>query len=408
MARLISTRKEVRMHLLDRRYLIIIGIAFVSSFCSSGSDTEPISDDDEIENKETDKTCDKGMVLVDEECVTPSLPDLAPGWTRIEPGGDTTCSRGDPYSFFVHPGTVNKLYLFFGFGGFCFNAELCRDGALNHVPTVEIDEAQLAAGAGVFDLDNPDNPFKDWYMVYVPECTADFSWGDNIVDYPAMGESPAITIRHKGFVNAASVREWIFDNFGGPEQIVVSGVSGGGNGAYMHCAFIQEHYQGTRNIYLADSTAGVTTEKFITEYLRNWKAYENRPQWIPAIADASIEELDWDFLMVEGAKYYPASMLIELESAYDPFQAITLMMMGGNRDEWHDKMETHLQYISDNVPNYRYFVIGGEAHMMLDTKKFYALQVNGTRFVDWLSDLIDGKDMPNMHCDECEQEVLYQ
>jgi hypothetical protein len=396
------------MRLLNRRNLIILGIAFVSSFCSSGSDTEPTSEDDEIENKETDKTCDKGMVLVDEECVTPSVPDLAPGWTRIEPGGDTICSKGTPYSFFVRPGTVNKLFLFFGYGGFCFNASLCKDGALNLVAEVRIDEAQLAKGEGVFDLDNPDNPFKDWYMVYVPDCTGDFSWGDNVIDYPAMGADPAITIRHKGFVNASTATDWVFENFDGPEQIVMSGVSGGADAALAHGAFIQKRYQGSRNIYLADASAGVTTDEFIAENLPNWNPFVNIPEWIPALSDAAKDGIiDWDMMLIEGAKYFPDSMFVEFESAHDPLQAVTLQLMGGNKDDWPEEMEDHLKNVSESIPdNFRYFVVAGGVHVMLDTDKFYRHQVDGTRFVDWLTKIIDGEDVPNMHCTECETEVL--
>ena len=41
-----------------------------------------------------------------------SLPDLPPAaWTEISPGGDTVCSRGQDWSFFFRPGTVNKLVI---------------------------------------------------------------------------------------------------------------------------------------------------------------------------------------------------------------------------------------------------------------------------------------------------------
>ena len=40
---------------------------------------------------------------------SPKTPDLAPGWTKIEPDGDAICSLGTPYAFYVHPGTVNRL-----------------------------------------------------------------------------------------------------------------------------------------------------------------------------------------------------------------------------------------------------------------------------------------------------------
>lgn len=393
------------MNLVEPAHLmrmILISIVFVNASCSSEKQVAA--------NDEAETNCEQGKVFVDGECVAKVLPDLDSGWTRIEPGGETVCTRGDPYSFFVHPGTVNKLLVFFAFGGFCYNADLCRDGAINHVPTVKIDEAQLSSTSGIFDVSNSENPFREWYMVYVPECTADFAWGDNVVDYPATDTAPAITIRHKGFVNASAAREWIYDNFNAPEQIAVLGSSGGGNAALMHSAYLREHYGNTqsKSIYLADSSAGVTTREFITEEgLPKWGAFKNRPMWIPAIADASIEDLSWDMLTIEGGKFYSDATFAEFVSAYDPFQSITYQIMGGVFADWHDKMEAHIQNVSENLPdNFRYFVVGGEAHMILETQAFYGHQVDGTRFVNWITDLVNGIDVPNMHCTECETETL--
>jgi hypothetical protein len=142
--------------------------------------------------------------------------------------------RGAPYSFYVHQGTTNKLLIYFAFGGFCYNAQLCAVGALNCVPEVNVNTTILANTSGMFDLNRSDNPFADWSWVYVPECTADFEWGNNVANYPAMGSSPAITVNHNGFVNATAIRNWIYDNFKSPDFIFVSGSSGGADAAMMH------------------------------------------------------------------------------------------------------------------------------------------------------------------------------
>ena len=58
---------------------------------------------------------------------TPAVPDLAAGWTKIEPGGDTMCSLGTPYAYYVHPGTVNRLVVYFQGGGACWNDFTCSN-----------------------------------------------------------------------------------------------------------------------------------------------------------------------------------------------------------------------------------------------------------------------------------------
>ena len=46
-------------------------------------------------------------------------------WQAVAPGGATACSHGTPYTFFVSPGTVNKLLVEFEGGGCCFDALTC-------------------------------------------------------------------------------------------------------------------------------------------------------------------------------------------------------------------------------------------------------------------------------------------
>jgi hypothetical protein len=44
----------------------------------------------------------------------PTLPELTPGeWTAFSPGGETGCADGSPYTFYVRPGTVNKVVVDF-------------------------------------------------------------------------------------------------------------------------------------------------------------------------------------------------------------------------------------------------------------------------------------------------------
>ena len=41
-------------------------------------------------------------------------------WNEIFPEGDTICARGTPFSFFVHPGTVDRVVVDFMGGGACW------------------------------------------------------------------------------------------------------------------------------------------------------------------------------------------------------------------------------------------------------------------------------------------------
>jgi hypothetical protein len=320
-------------------------------------------------------------------------------WTEVKPGGSTICLRGDPYSFYVHQGTVNKLLIYFAFGGFCYNAQLCSVGALNCVPSVNVSPSILANTSGVFDLNRSDNPFKDWSWVYVPECTADFEWGNNVATYPAMGNSPQITVNHNGFVNVTAVRNWIYDNFKSPDRIFVSGSSGGADAALMHYPYLRQHYSNVSNwVFFADSSFGVTTNEFLTSDITSWSAFANRPMWIPSLANITPDQMTWDYVLEQGAKYYPPSPMAEFGTSYDILESLTYQIMGGTISGWHDQMEFNLQDLTGQVPGFRYLVTAGTDHIVIDQPSFYEYQVNGVSLRDWVNDLANGNNVSSAQC----------
>ncbi len=372
------------MHRLASSSVLLLGTALASASCSST--TSPPNG--------PATSCQQGKLLIAGQCVTPTS-----AWTEIKPGGTTTCLRGDPYSFFVHQGTSNKLLIYFAFGGFCYNAQLCAVGSPNCVPTINVDTNSLANTSGIFDLNRPDNPFKDWSWVYVPECTADFEWGNNAPNYPATGGSPAITVHHNGFVNVTAVRDWIYQNFTSPDRIFVSGSSGGGDAALLHYSYLRHHYANVANwTLLADSSFGVTTDQFTTTGISNWKAYDNRPMWIPALANATPAQSTWDFSEIQASQYHQNAVIAEFGTSYDTLETITYGIMGGTQSDWHAKMEAHLQNVSGQAPGFRYLVAQGTAHVVLNQGSFYQYQVNGTTLRDWVAKLANGEDVTSAQC----------
>jgi hypothetical protein len=153
------------------------------------------------------------------------LPDLGEGWTRVEPGGDTRCAHDTDYAYYVKPGTVNKLLLYFEGVGGCWDATSCGAGSSLYDPDVGSDEDPARRG-GIFDLDNVANPFSDYYAVFMPSCNGDVYWGNTVQDY-ATDDGGTLTIYHRGFVNAAAALDWAYRNIAAPDSIFVTGCSAG-------------------------------------------------------------------------------------------------------------------------------------------------------------------------------------
>ena len=44
----------------------------------------------------------------------------------------------------------------------------------------------------------------------------------------------------------------------------------------------------------------------------------------------------------------------------------------------------------------------GDGHGVFEWDKFYEVEVNGVRFVDWVDALLAGRPLDDVHCEECE------
>jgi len=326
-------------------------------------------------------------------------PDLAPGWTKIEPGGETICSRGTPFVYFVHPGTVNRLVVYFQGGGACWDNTTCSLGRIFKEAADDRDNPAQAA-EGILDLENPDNPFKDWSFVFIPYCTADIHWGNNTKTYKSGGQD--VVIHHKGFVNASAVLDWIQDSFEQPEKIFVSGCSAGSYGSIMGAAHIHKLYPDVPLYQLGDAGAGVNTGDFFKNSSSNWNIEDSRLDWIPA-PDGSWEEVSsLADLYIAVANYYPNDRWSQYNAAHDQIQALMYSAMGGTADDWAELMLASIQEIQDSAPNFHSYTAPGAIHCITGDDIFYTREVNGVRFRDWVDAMVNDAAWDDVMCTDCE------
>merc|ERR1740129_1825445 len=160
----------------------------------------------------------------------------------VYPGGKTVCLNadnedgGDKYKFQVFPGPTDKLLIYFQGGGGCFDQRTAMTmGAC--VPTAVPREAD-----GVFDQNNPNNPFKDFTIVQILYCSGDMHGGDRDADMS--GDFP-ISKPQKGYWNAKSAIDWTRANVPSPKILVVSGDSAGSLGAQVWARKLLTYYAGS-------------------------------------------------------------------------------------------------------------------------------------------------------------------
>ncbi|MBM4359148.1 MAG: pectinesterase [Deltaproteobacteria bacterium] len=332
----------------------------------------------------------------------PLVPDLPQGWTEIKPGGETICSRGTEFSFWVRPGKVNKLVIEFIGGGACWNQLTCSIAGQIFSPDVEDVREAVAENmpVGIYDHENPDNPVADWHHVIVPYCTGDIHWGDAFVNYGG-----GVSIHHRGATNAKAVLEWVYAGYAAPETILVTGCSAGSYGSAMWAPYVAEHYASSRLVQMGDSGAGIVTKQFFDESFPNWNAEATFPSWIATLdpTRVDVKTLSLVDLYATLSNHYGQHRFSQYTTAFDDNQRFYYEAMGGKGSEWSELMFDSIAATEERASAFGSFIAPGEQHCILGYENFYTVNVGGVRFVDWLREYLDGASPADVSCggDDC-------
>jgi hypothetical protein len=375
-------------HMIRARYACLSLFAVAACGDDSGAvDTE--ADSEAITSTVGESGTGTGLPAPDDGL--PLAPE-AGEWIAVEPAGDTVCSRGTPYAFFVRGGRPDRVIIDFQGGGACWDELSCsvadslfRDA----VPELSEFTGALESGVfgGIFDA-SEGTPFADWTIVHIPYCTGDIHWGNATQNY---GED--LTIEHKGFVNATAALDWTYARFE-PETILVSGCSAGAYGAVLHSAYVADHYPEAKISMLADSGAGIITQSFLQDSLPNWGAEPNLPPFIESV-QVPITELQLTDLYLGIARFFPEHRFAQTSTAYDNDQIFYYSAMGGEVVDWPGLFRESIATLEAELPNFRAYVPGGPVHCVTPYPFFAEREVDGVRISDWVSELAQGEETPD-------------
>lgn len=357
-------------------------------------------------------------------------------WTKVTPGPTVYMGRhlhpqcsGFPgtnpeFSYFVKGGPINNLVVFFDGGGACWDTMNCIYYP-TYYPTVNETVQGLTAAGGIFDTDNPANPFKDWNFVFIPYCTGDIHWGSNDKQYPDYLYKYGgvnFTIHHRGFDNFLVVLKWINEHFSRPHEIFVTGSSAGSYGAMLAFPYIQEAYPESKASILGDAGFGVVSEDFHNNYINNWGIQQNLPHWIPGFKRPFSEYSNGQMYRMI-AHYYPHRKIGQYTTAWDGTQAYFYNVMLNTFDptkwsspppqevwcNWHHQMIEYAD-LAAKAPNYRYYIGAGTDHTIMGDDKFFDEDSAGVPFVDWINAMVGnqggthghgGIPWKNVECVDC-------
>lgn len=285
--------------------------------------------------------------------------------------------------------------VYFQGGGACWNTRTCDPQG---EPTYErqADESDHPAQyGGIFDLAHPQNPVRDYSMVFVPYCTGDVHLGARDVEYAAAtpGEKP-FTVRHRGAGNVASALEWVTRHYPDPAVLFVTGTSAGAIPSPLYATTLARRYPRATVVQLGDGAGGYRADA-IPEVLARWGAPATVGKaFTGERADPSV--LDFETLYSLAGRRAPAVRYAQYNNAEDEVQLFFLKLLGVAEVPLAPLLEANLADMRRTVPWFRSYTAPGGGHGILGNAGFYTSSVDGTGLRDWVAALLEGRDVPDV------------
>jgi hypothetical protein len=315
-------------------------------------------------------------------------------WKKVLPGGDCECADGSAFAFLERRADPTKVVFFLDGGGACFDATTCPFVSESYDWKVNDDPAEEN---GIFNFARADNPFLDYSFIYVPSCTGDMHLGAVMHKY-----SPKLTVEHKGFVNGSAALNHLAEHYPDAAQVVVVGKSVGSVAAPVYGGLAadllpdaQVTVFGAQSGHVPDNP--VLNSKFLGEL---WRAYDNMPDWE---VNEGLTARDWGVprFWVQAGLHDPEIVLARFDYAYDQEAAQGAALLGLDPSELLASIDANEAAIERAGVVLHSYTAPGNGHGILEWPRFYKLEVNGEKLVDWVSRLINGAQVADVHCTKC-------
>jgi hypothetical protein len=321
-------------------------------------------------------------------------------WEKVVPGGDCECADGSEFAFFERRADPTKVVFFLDGGGACFDAETCAFTALGNPGEENYDwkvTDDPAEEGGIFDFARADNPFADYSFLYVPPCTGDAHLGDVTREY-----SPELTVEHNGFVNGTAALTYLSEKYPDAAQVVVVGKSVGSVAAPVYGGLAADLLPDAQVTVLGGQSGHVPDDPdFNAEILGElWGAYDNMPDWE---VNEGLTPRDWGppRFWVQVGLHDPEIVLARFDYAYDSSAAEGAESMGRDPTKLLAVIDANEAAIEKAGVVLHSYTAPGDGHGIFEEGAFYEMEVNGEKLVDWLTRLIEGKPVDDVHCQRC-------
>ena len=320
-------------------------------------------------------------------------------WQQLVLDGEkwgSMCGDGSEFALWIRPAPegepLDRVIVGLQGGGVCLFEGDCRARLDGHLFNA-MDDDPFAGG--LVDTTNPDNPFKDWTMVYLPYCNQDVFAGGGVIE-----EFSDFTVARYGAVNLRAgvrvVRDIIWrmmDEEGGkgyrPDELIalLGGWSAGGYGAMYNYHWMLDDLLWQRTAAFPDAGGGLDNGELLGvralgfTKIPEWGALPNLPPYCfsgnCAVGPDNYMAFAPRLKQVPEQQYLILSNQKDRTQQGDAFFADEAVWIDAIRKAYCDTKDLNgIQwYLTSDSEN--------SVHTVSLRDEFYYGEVAGERMVDW-------------------------
>lgn len=369
----------------------IFAVAGLLALASCGGDDSASSANTAVSSTEAVASTEAPVV----ETIAPEptdAPVMTPTWETVDAPSDCMCADGSAFHFYLREASPTKVLFYLEGGGACFSGDMCKPGSGTYSENIS-PVSKLEDSPGIFDFANPENPFADYSVVYVPYCTGDVHAGNITKDY-----GNGVVTQHKGFVNASNALDTMIKRFPNTTQLVVAGSSAGSFPTPVFAGMAGDQLPNADLKVFADSSGAVPDAMGFV--IGNWGTLETLPDW-PEIEGLTVDQFTPAYTFIKAAEHNPKIRFARHDFAFDSVLSSFARMAGLSPDDLVSVMQTNEAKVEATGVNVANWISPGDDHTIAVRDEFYTEEMNGVRFVDWFTAFMNDSPEADNYCVDC-------
>jgi hypothetical protein len=231
----------------------------------------------------------------------------------------------------------------------------------------------------------------------VPACTGDAHLGDVTREY-----SPKLTVEHKGFVNGTEALSYLAENYPDAAQVVIVGKTIGSVAAPVYGGLASDLLPDAQVTVLGGQSGHIPDDPDLNAefFGERWGAYDKMPDWD---VNEGLTARDWgpSRFWIQAGLHDPKIVLARFDYAYDREAAKGAKLLGLDPSKLLAAIDANEAAIEKTGVVLHSYTAPGNGHGIFEWPRFYEIEVNGEKLVDWVTRLIEGESIDDVHCQEC-------